>query len=154
MAVGFHEQKEKNLLKLSLFMAAVFVIVAFGFALATQSGAILFDGVYSLIAFFMALLTLKVANLVQRPDDDRFHFGYTAIEPTLNLFKSLIIIASCLYAVVDAINSLAAGGNTAQYGIAMIYGIFATVGCFGVSAYMTFRSKRLRSDLVSVDART
>jgi predicted Co/Zn/Cd cation transporter (cation efflux family) len=39
----------------------------------------------------MALLILKVANLVQMPDYDRFHFGYTAIEPTLNLFKSLVI---------------------------------------------------------------
>ena len=62
----------------------------------------------------MALLTLKVANLVQLPDDDRFHFGYTAIEPTLNLFKSLIIIATCLYAVMSSVNSVLSGGNVAQ----------------------------------------
>jgi cation diffusion facilitator family transporter len=154
VAIGFHEKKEKSLLRLSLFMATVFVFVAFGFALITQSGAILFDGVYSLIAFFMALLTLKVANLVQLPDDDRFHFGYTAIEPTLNLFKSLIIIATCLYAVIDAVNSLFTGGNGAKYGFAMAYGLFATVGCFGVAAFMKFHSKSLRSDLVKVDAHT
>ena len=154
MAVGYHEQKEKSLLRLSFYIAGLFVFVAFGFAIVTHSSAILFDGVYSLIAFFMALLTLKVANLVQLPDDDRFHFGYTAIEPTLNLFKSLIIIASCLYAVVDSINSLMSGGNNAEYGIAMLYGVFATVGCFSVSAYMKIRGKTLRSDLVSVDAHT
>jgi predicted Co/Zn/Cd cation transporter (cation efflux family) len=60
----FSREQRKNLLRLSLFMGAVFVFVAFGFALIAQSGANLFDGVYSLIAFFMALLTRKVANLV------------------------------------------------------------------------------------------
>ncbi|GAA0854972.1 cation diffusion facilitator family transporter [Aliiglaciecola litoralis] len=154
MAIGFHQQNEKTLLKLSLYMAGLFVFVAFGFALTTQSGAILFDGVYSLIAFFMALLTLKVANLVQLPDDDRFHFGYTAIEPTLNLFKSLIIIVTCLYAIVGSIQSLFAGGNAAEYDLAMLYGVFATIGCFAISFYMKNRSKSLRSDLVSVDAHT
>ncbi len=140
------------MLKLSLYMAGVFVFVAFGFALITQSSAILFDGVYSLIAFFMAMLTLKVANLVQLPDDDRFHFGYTAIEPTLNLFKSLIIIVTCLYAIIGSINSLMAGGNAAEYDLAMLYGVFATLGCFAISWFMKHRSKSLRSDLVSVDA--
>jgi predicted Co/Zn/Cd cation transporter (cation efflux family) len=58
MAIGFHEQKEKSLLKFSFFVVGLFVFVAFGFALITQSGAILFDGVYSLVAFFMALPSL------------------------------------------------------------------------------------------------
>nr|WP_136249576.1 cation transporter [Ningiella ruwaisensis] len=154
MAIGFHHQKEKQVLRLSFYVAGLFVLIALGFALLTGSDAILFDGIYSLIAFFMALLTLKVANLVQLPDDDRFHFGYTAIEPTLNLFKALIIIASCIYAVIASINSLFDGGNSADYDLAMIYGAFATVACFGISAYMRYHSKTLRSDLVGVDAHT
>ncbi|MBT0587289.1 cation diffusion facilitator family transporter [Alteromonas oceanisediminis] len=154
MTIGFHEKKEKQLLQVSFYAAALFVVIALGFALYTHSSAILFDGIYSLIAFFMALLTLKVANLVQLPDDDRFHFGYTAIEPTLNLFKSLIIIATCLYAVVNSINTLMSGGNSAQYDLAMVYGIIATVGCFAVSGYMKHHGKALRSDLVGVDAHT
>jgi predicted Co/Zn/Cd cation transporter (cation efflux family) len=136
MTIGFHEQKEKSLLRLSFYVAGLFVFVALGFALITNSSAILFDGIYSLIAFFMALLTLKVANLIQLPDDDRFHFGYTAIEPKLNLFKSLIIIVTWLYAAVGSINSIITGGNDAEYGLAIIYGAFATFGCFAVAGYM------------------
>lgn len=154
MAIGFHQQKEKRLLTLSLYVAGLFVFVALGFAIITHSAAILFDGIYSLIAFFMALLTLKVANLVQKPDDDRFHFGYTAIEPTLNLFKSLIIIATCLFAIVGSIDSLTTGGNSAEFGLAIIYGAIATIGCFAVSFYMSYQGKSLRSDLVGVDAHT
>ncbi|MCW8106939.1 cation diffusion facilitator family transporter [Alteromonas ponticola] len=154
MAIGFHERKERQLLRLSLYVAFLFVVVSIVFAIASGSSAILFDGVYSLIAFFMALLTLKVASLVQRPDDDRFHFGYTAIEPTLNLFKSLIIIAICLYAFFSSLISLIEGGNVSEYGIAIVYGVFATFGCFGVSFYMRRHGNNLRSDLVMVDAHT
>ncbi|MBU3003578.1 cation diffusion facilitator family transporter [Paraglaciecola arctica] len=154
MVIGFHEQKEKGLLTLSFYVAGGFVFVALGFAIITHSSAILFDGIYSLISFFMALLTLKVANLVQMPDDDRFHFGYTAIEPTLNLFKSLIIIATCLYAVIGSVNSLLDGGNSAEYGLAIVYGAIATIGCFAISAYMKHQGSHLRSDLVGVDAHT
>ncbi|NMH59331.1 cation diffusion facilitator family transporter [Alteromonas ponticola] len=154
MAIGFHELKEKQLLRMSLYVAFLFVVVSIGFAIVTSSSAILFDGVYSMIAFFMALLTLKVANLVQRPDDDRFHFGYTAIEPTLNLFKSLIIISICLYAFFSSLLTLLEGGNPSEYDIAIVYGVFATIGCFGVSFYMRHYGKNLRSDLVMVDAHT
>ncbi|WP_414828530.1 cation diffusion facilitator family transporter [Alteromonas sp. H39] len=154
MVIGFYQQQEKRLLRISFYVAGLFVFVALGFAIITASAAILFDGIYSLIAFFMALLTLKVANLVQLPDDDRFHFGYTAIEPTLNLFKSLIIVATCLYAVVSSVQSLFSGGNVSEYGYAIVYGIIATIGCFTASFYMRINSKALRSDLVAVDAHT
>jgi len=146
--------KERKTLKLSLYASGAFVALALLFALLTHSESILFDGVYSMISFSMALLTLKVAKLVERPDDDVFHFGYTAIEPTLNLFKSLIIIATCLYAVFSAINRLLTGGNTALYGLATIYGFISTAGCFWVSWIMYRRSKNYHSDLVKVDAKT
>ena len=154
MDIGFHHLEEKRLLTLSFYIAGAFVVVALGFAILTSSGAILFDAAYSLIAFVMSMLTLKVANLVQRPDDDRFHFGYTAIEPTLNMFKSLIIIATCVYAVASSVQSLLAGGHAAEYGIGMVYGGVATVGCFSISLYMRVKGKHLLSDLVKVDSHT
>jgi predicted Co/Zn/Cd cation transporter (cation efflux family) len=51
MFIGYHEKKEKRLLTLSSYVAGIFVFVALGFALITHSDAILFGGIYSLIAF-------------------------------------------------------------------------------------------------------
>lgn len=154
MVVDSHALGEQRILRLSLYAAGAFVLMALGFALLTGSDSILFDGIYSLISFFMALLTLKVANLVSRPDDDKFHFGYAAMEPTLNLFKSLVVIVTCVFAVFGAINSLLAGGNSAEYGIAILYGVLATIGCFLMAWIMKTRGQHFRSDLVGVDAKT
>lgn len=145
---------EQRTLKLSLIANGLFFVLALIFALFTQSGAILFDGIYSLISFSMAVLTLKVAKLIALPDDDIFHFGYAAIEPTLNLFKSIIIILACIYAVFGAINQLINGGNPTKYGIAAIYGFMSTIGCFLVAWVMFKRSEKFHSDLVKADAKT
>ena len=142
---------EQRALQTSLFGAVFFIVLAVGFALLTQSDAILFDGIISLIAFSTILLTLKVARLAERPDDDLFHFGYTSLEPTLNLFKSLITIVTCLFAAVAAFKRLMAGGNPAEYGLAVVYGAVATAGCFGFAAWMAHASRQHRSDLVRVD---
>ena len=154
MATRSHAHHEQRALKLSLYGVLCFVVLGIGFALITKSDAILFDGVYSLIAFCMAIVTLKVARLAQRPDDDKFHFGYTAMEPTLNLFKSLIVIVTCVFALTGAVNRLLAGGNQAEYGLAIVYGVISTTGCFYIAWRMRRSSMDYRSDLVGVEAKT
>lgn len=148
-----HGVREQQALKISLYGVVFFVLLALIFTVYTKSAAILFDGVYSLIGFAMALLTLKVARLVERPDDNQFHFGYSALEPTLNLFKSLIIIVACVYAGVEALKRLLAGGTEAEYGWAVVYGVIATSGCFLVAALMQRIGRDTRSVLVSVEAK-
>ncbi|TXS95771.1 cation diffusion facilitator family transporter [Parahaliea maris] len=149
-----HVHHEQRALTFALYGVVFFVVLALGFALLTNSDAILFDGIYSLIAFCVALLTLRVAKLAERPDDDKFHFGYTAMEPTLNLFKSLFILVACVYALTEAVKRLLAGGTEAAYGLAVLYGALATVGCFTVAALMYRVSRQHRSDLVEVESRT
>lgn len=145
---------EQRALRFSLYGVIGFVALALGFALLTNSDAILFDGIYSLIAFCMALLTLKVAKLAERPDDERFHFGYTAMEPTLNLFKALLILVACVYAAVEATRRLMAGGNPTEYGLAVVYGAASTLGCFAVAWLMSRAGRQSRSGLVAVESRT
>ena len=73
----------------ALFMAGL----GFGFAFVTSSDAVLLDGFFSLIGFAVGLVSLRVATLVRRPDDDEYHFGYAAYEPVLNL--ALDVIFTC-----------------------------------------------------------
>lgn len=146
-------RKEQKALRISLFGVVFFVALALGFAVYTGSDAILFDGIYSLVSFATALLTLKVAKLAERPDDDNFHFGYTTLEPTLNLFKSLITIVVCVYAAVEALQRFLSGGTEAEYGWAVVYGVLATSGCFIVAMLLRKYGRDCRSDLVNVESK-
>lgn len=145
---------ELGLLKLALYGVLIFVLLTVIFALLTQSNTILFDGIYSLISFCMIILTIQVAKLAERPNDDHFHFGYTRIEPTLNLFKSLFVIAICIFAITEAVQQLLAGGNRAEYGLGAFYGFLSASGCFVIAYILRRGSRSSSSDLLRVEANT
>lgn len=93
---------EQFALKLSIVGTLFMAILGFSFAYLSRSEAVMLDGVFSLVAFTMSLLTLYVSRLVIKPDDDLFHFGYARFEPLLNVCKSLIIFVICVAALMQA----------------------------------------------------
>ena len=72
---------ERRALHLSIAGALAMAVIGIGFALLSGSEAIMLDGIFSAIGLVMALVTLKVATLVARPDDEHFHFGYAHFAP-------------------------------------------------------------------------
>ena len=67
---------ERAALRLSAGAALLIGLLGLTVALLSGSGAILLDGLFNLCFFATALLTLRVATLVDRPDDDAlFAFG-------------------------------------------------------------------------------
>ena len=142
---------EQRALKVSMFSIIFFIILGLGFAFITHSDSILFDGVFSLISFSIAMLTLKVSQLAELPDDDTFHFGYTQFEPMINVFKALFILVACAFAFFSALQSLRTGGNPMPLGVAVIYGVMSAGGCFAVALYLKRKGKQCKSGLLQVD---
>jgi cation diffusion facilitator family transporter len=145
--------KEHAALKLSAVTSLFFALLGIGFYWLAQSEAILLDGFFSLIAFTLGLLTLKVARLVRRPDDERFHFGYAFFEPLLNTIKGLIILVLCAFALASAMSALFRGGRELSLGYAVLYSIVASLGGFLVAAVQKRAARRNASPLLEVDAK-
>jgi len=146
-------QVERKGLKLSVWGALGMAALGFGFAAATGSDAVLLDGVFSLVNFAVGILALRVASLVQMPDDERFHFGYAAYEPMLNLAKGLLMAVVSLMAMGAALLVVIAGGREIQGGIAVVYALLAGAGCFAVALGQRRAAHRTGSPLLVVDAR-
>ena len=146
------EQEEKAL-KLSaggaLFMAALGIV----FGLLTQSNAIMLDGFFSLVGFAMAVVTIRVAWLVQQPPDEHFHFGYAQFEPFLNTVKGLLMLGVSGFAVASAVDALMHGGRDLNPGLAVIYAVIAVSGCLLIAGVQKRAARRTGSPLLEVDAR-
>jgi predicted Co/Zn/Cd cation transporter (cation efflux family) len=119
----------------------------------TQSDAVLLDGLFSLIGFAIGLVSLRVATLVHRPDDEVFHFGYAAYEPMLNLSKGLLMAFVTLFALVSAIQVIVKGGREIQAGWASVYAVIAAIGCFFIALSQRALSKKTGSPLLAVDSK-
>lgn len=128
-------------------------MTSFGFAVWTRSSVILLDGVFFLIVFVMSLMTLAVFRIIQRPEDDKFHFGYAKFEPLINIIKALIITIVCVFALVGAIDAFLHGGNQMNAGPAIAYTVILTAACVVMTAVLRHYARKCRSTLLEVDAK-
>lgn len=139
---------ERAALRLSAGAALLIGLLGLTVALLSGSGAILLDGLFNLCFFATALLTLRVATLVTRPDDERYPFGYIFFEPLINTVKGLLILGISALALFDALVALATGGRPVAVGPAVAYAVTATLAC----ALVVLALRRAeRSPLVAAD---
>jgi predicted Co/Zn/Cd cation transporter (cation efflux family) len=144
-------RSERGALRLSATAALLLAVVGLAAAVLTGSGAILLDGLFNLTFCVTALFTLRVARLLDRPDDERYPFGYLFFEPLINTVKGLLILGVSAFALVDAVIALASGGRAVEFGPAALYAAVATLACLAVVAALR---RSAPSPLVRADVET
>ncbi len=127
--------------------------VALVFAVVASSQAILLDGLFNLTYCVAGFVTIKVARLVQRGDDERFPFGYASFEPLINEFKGLLVLGVTVMALAGALEALFTGGRAIAPGAAIAYGVFATAACWVLALVTWLGARRTGSPLIRVDAK-
>ena len=70
------------------------------------------------------------------------------------MLRDSILIVACIYAVVDAINSLASGGSDVEYGIAALWaGALSVIG-IAMTLYLSRQARKLQSPMLKIDSRS
>jgi cation diffusion facilitator family transporter len=144
---------EQRALRRSVWGNLFFAALGFGFAASSQSEAILLDGFFSLVAFVLSLLTIRVAKLIEGPADDWFHFGYAAFEPMLNTIKGLLLLGICGFSLFSAIKALMHGGRALNPGWALVYAVIAASGAGLLAVLQNRAAKSTGSPLLEVDVK-
>ncbi|MGD8347027.1 MAG: cation diffusion facilitator family transporter [Lysobacterales bacterium] len=147
------KQTEQNALRISGYGALALAVLGIGFAIHSGSKAILLDGLFSVLGFFMALMTLYVSRLVSRPDDEVFQYGYALFAPLMNVLKSLVMTVLCGFAFFSAVSTLLAGGQPMAVGSAVLYALISTLIGAGLFIYLRKVAEQTASVLVSLDAK-
>ena len=143
---------ERSALLLSAGAAATVGCVGVLVFFQARSHAILLDGLFNVSYFVAALLTLKIATLVHRPDTEKHPFGFIYFEPLINGAKGIMILGVSLIALFDAMAALLTGGHLIGVGPAIGYGVFATVVCAATAVLLRRAYGHNRSPLVETDA--
>lgn len=112
---------------------------------------IIFDGLYSFISLVLSMLSLYISKFMAKRDFEKFPFGKHILEPIVISIKSLIIGIMCLYSLIGAIQVLISGGNSVEFGLAIIYSVVSVVGCSIISFYMKIKQKELSSELIKAE---
>ena len=143
---------ENKILKISMVGALFFALFGIAWGWTAQSEMIIFDGLYSFISLALTMLSLYINNFIAKKELDKYPFGKYILEPLVISFKSLIIGGMCLYSLIGAIQDVVHGGNTVEYGSALIYSIVSVIGCGGVYIFMKKKGDKISSELIKVEA--
>ena len=145
---------EQGTLKFSIALTVFLGVLGVASGLATGSQAIIFDGMYSFVDVVPTIVSLLVVKLIARGTSHRFQFGYWHLEPLVGVLRDSILVVACIYAAIDAVNSLASGGHDVEYGLAALWaGILCAIG-LGMTLFLSRRAKALQSPMLRLDARS
>ncbi len=153
--------QEETLLKLSI--AATLLVAALGIAMGlwTGSRAIVFDGAFSLVDASMSAVSLLVLGLMKsyalstargQRLEARFNYGFWHLEPMVLALNGVLLMAVAVYGLINAVESLLAGGRLLDFDLALYYASAAMLICFAMAALGYRANRHLRSGFVKLDA--
>ena len=141
--------RDQRLLLLSVWVSAGFAVVSSVWGILSGSSMIVFDGLYSFASVGLSVLAVMALRFARRGPDERFPWGREAAEPVVVIFKAGILAALCVYAAVQGVVDIVAGGRDVEVGWAIVYAALATV--VGLAVGVVLR-RGAGSDLVKAEA--
>lgn len=147
-----HRASETRLILFSSAGSILIGALGLAVALASGSGSVFADGLFSFLSAIVTLLSIPVLALVERGGDDKFHFGYASFEPLYVVVSSLVILGSLAGVGAGALRSLAAGGAAVDARSVLAYEAFASAYCLGIAFFMKKRSRTDASPILAVEA--
>src|SRR5882672_3258688 len=145
---------EQGALKFSIALTVFLGVLGVASGLVTGSQAIIFDGMFSFVDVLPTIVSLLVVKLIARGSSQRFQFGYWHLEPLVAVLRDSILTVACIYAAIDALNSLTSGGHEVEYGRAALWaGVLCVIGLV-MAIYLGRCAKALDSPMLKLDARS
>jgi len=157
-----HMQTEQGVLRISIAATGVVATLGIVFGLLSGSYAIVFDGIYSLADGATSVVALLVANLIasynasdesNRRLVEKFTMGFWHLEPMVVGATGLLMSGAAVYAFINAIGSFMSGGRPLQFSQAIVYAAVTTLISLAMAWYGRRANRRIRSELVAMDAR-
>ena len=144
---------EQRTLTLSLAAVAGVALLSLAWGTAIESDVVILNGVFSLVSLAGSALYLTAARLVNRPADRRFQYGYAHVEPMVSGANGLLVLVICIYAFINGVEGLRAGGDSVSPAGVVWFGALSGAICLAVGAYEWSMARRTGSQLLRNDAR-
>jgi predicted Co/Zn/Cd cation transporter (cation efflux family) len=159
----FGTSDESSILRLSIATTLLIALIGILFGLISGSFSIVFDGVYSLVDASMSALALAVVRLITsyavnvdlpRKWRERFTMGFWHLEPMVLGLNSTLLVGVAVYALINGVTSLLAGGHALHFGAALVYAALTVSACVAMAVVEARANRRIHSDFVRLDIKS
>lgn len=140
---------ERRALHESIAGAAVLGTLAVVWGIAAQSRVLLFDGAFILLGIVLSALSLMASRAAADVPSARFPFGKAAVTPLAIAVQGVALLGTLLYAAVDAVAVITAGGADVEPGTVLAYGLITMTCSYAIARWLTLRAPS--SELVAAE---
>jgi predicted Co/Zn/Cd cation transporter (cation efflux family) len=153
---------EQGFLRASIAVTIFIAALGIAFGLLSGSFSIAFDGAYSLVDAGMTILALSVSSLIVRSAENdtlsgrlrnRFTMGFWHLEPIVLGLNGILLMAVAIYALINAVLTIAYGGYETRFGLAIVYAAVTLLICAIMAVTGRRLNKSLRSGFLSLDVK-
>jgi cation diffusion facilitator family transporter len=144
---------EQRTLRLSIYGVLVVAVGSIAYGLYLESDVVILNGIFSLFSLIGAGLSLLAAKLVVKPENRRFPFGYSHVEPLVLSVNSFMVLLICVYALINGIERIRSGGNAVDAEGVIWFGLLSGAISFAIWIYERRVARRIDSPLIEADAR-
>jgi cation diffusion facilitator family transporter len=144
---------EQRTLALSLAAVAGVALLSLAWGVVIESDVVILNGVFSMVSLIGSVLYLTAARLVARPADRRFQYGYAHVEPLVTGANGLLVLVICIYAFINGVEGVRAGGGTVSMAGVVWFGAVTGAICLVVGFYEGMMARRTGSQLLRNDSR-
>jgi len=115
-----------------------------------DSQIILFNGYFTLLGVGLTWMALRVSRVVVAGPTARYPFGREALTPISIGFGGVALLATCVYAGIDAVLTIVAGGSDPPGAASVVYAVLTLVCAGGLAWYL--RRSASASELARAEA--
>lgn len=144
---------EQRTLKASIWGVVVVAVGSVVWGLYLESDVVILNGVVSVLSLVAGGLSLLAARLVIRPEDKRFPYGYSHVEPLVHTVNGFLVLVICVWSFLVGIEGVRHGGHEVDAEGVVWFGIVSAAICLGYWLYGLWVARRIGSKLVRNDAR-
>jgi len=144
---------EQRTLRISIYGVVVVAVGSIAYGLILESDVVILNGIFSLLSLIGAGLSLLAAKLVVQPENRRFPFGYSHLEPLVLSVNSFMVLLICMYALINGIERIRAGGNAVDAQGVIWFGLVSGAVSLGIYLHERRVARRIASPLIEADAR-
>jgi len=145
-------RREQRALTLSIYGVSLVAVGSTAYGLYLASDAVILNGIFSFLSLVAGGLKLLAAKLVARPEDSRFPYGYSHMEPLVQSVNGCFVLIICLYSFLNGVERIRGGGHAVDAHGVIWFGIVSAAVCLGFWVYESSLARRLDSGLLRNDA--
>ena len=145
---------EQRTLRLSIYGVLVIAVGSIAWGLIIESDVVILNGIFSLFSLISGGLSLLAARLVMMPEDRRFPYGYSHLEPLVHSVNGLMVLIMCVYAFINGVEGIRAGGNVVDVAGVIWFSVVTALLSLGLGAYEMAVGRRVNSLLLKNDGKT